>query len=207
MCTTPATRLVTPEIVERQRKLDDRWFGELSLAALATARAARGDAQVRWMYRQEPANPRDSGWRVFAGDESDSEANDPENVVIVPLRDLTAAEADLESLFRTPAPCAFERRHDGGFTAVEYQPPQDLPGVTAVTLVRHCRAAAAFSASSSASSCAEPMCSIFRDPHREDHSIWTAVAPTRSSWCERAPPDETTSHGLVCVRKFRTHSQ
>ena len=32
-------------------------------------------------------------------------------------------------------------------------------------------------ASSSASSCAEPMCSIFRDPRRNDHTIWTAVAP------------------------------
>ena len=39
-----------------------------------------------------------------------------------------------------------------------------------------CRAAV-FSASSSASSCAEPMCSIFRDPRRKDHTIWTAVAP------------------------------
>ena len=37
--------------------------------------------------------------------------------------------------------------------------------------------AAAFSASSFASSCAEPMCSIFRDPRRNDHTIWTAVAP------------------------------
>lgn len=103
-----------PEIAERQRKLNDRWFGKLSLASLATARVARGDAQVRWMYREDPDNPRDSGWRVFAGDETDSEANDPENVVIVPLRDLTTADPDLEPLFRTPAPCAFERQHDGG---------------------------------------------------------------------------------------------
>jgi hypothetical protein len=39
-----------------------------------------------------------------------------------------------------------------------------------------CRAAA-FSASSSAASCTEPMCSISRDPRREDHTIWTAAAP------------------------------
>src|ERR1700690_3900899 len=32
-----------------------------------------------------------------------------------------------------------------------------------------------FAASSSASSCAEPMCSIWRDPRLEDHTIWTAV--------------------------------
>ena len=37
--------------------------------------------------------------------------------------------------------------------------------------------AAAFSASSSAASCADPMCSTLRDPRREDHTIWTAVAP------------------------------
>ena len=37
--------------------------------------------------------------------------------------------------------------------------------------------AAAFSASSSASSCAEPMCSMFRDPRRDDQTSCTAVAP------------------------------
>jgi hypothetical protein len=39
------------------------------------------------------------------------------------------------------------------------------------------------------------MCSMFLDPRREDHTICTAVAPTQSSLCERAPPDEPTSHG------------
>jgi hypothetical protein len=37
--------------------------------------------------------------------------------------------------------------------------------------------AAAFSAWSSASSCADPRCSISRDPRREDHTTCTAVAP------------------------------
>ena len=37
--------------------------------------------------------------------------------------------------------------------------------------------AAAFSASSSPSSCAEPMRPMFRDPRREDHTIRTAIAP------------------------------
>ena len=39
------------------------------------------------------------------------------------------------------------------------------------------RCAVAFSASSSASSCADPRCSISRDPRREDHTTCTAVAP------------------------------
>jgi hypothetical protein len=37
--------------------------------------------------------------------------------------------------------------------------------------------AATFSASTSWSSGAEPRCSMFRDPRRDDHTIWTAVAP------------------------------
>jgi hypothetical protein len=118
-----------PEIVERQRKLDDRWFGELSRAALVSNRVAQDGAQVRWMYRKAPDNPHDSGWRVFSGDESDSEVDDSANITVVPLRDLVAADASLEALFRTPAPCAFERDPDGDFVAVEYQPPQDLPGL------------------------------------------------------------------------------
>ena len=39
------------------------------------------------------------------------------------------------------------------------------------------RRAAAFSASSSASSCADPRCSISRDPRRDDHTTCGAVAP------------------------------
>ena len=118
-----------PEIVARQRQLDDRWFGELSRAALVSNRVAQDGAQVRWMYREAPDNPRDSGWRVFSGDEPDSELDDSANVTVVPLRDLVAADATLEAVFRTPGPCAFERDPGGDFVAVEYEPPQDLPGL------------------------------------------------------------------------------
>jgi hypothetical protein len=40
-------------------------------------------------------------------------------------------------------------------------------------------AAAAFSAASSASSCAEPTCSMSREPRRDECTICTAVAPQR----------------------------
>ena len=39
-----------------------------------------------------------------------------------------------------------------------------------------CRAAA-LSASSYASSWAEPRCSMVREPRREENTIWTAIAP------------------------------
>jgi hypothetical protein len=42
---------------------------------------------------------------------------------------------------------------------------------------RHPLPPAAFRASNSASSCAGPMCSIWRNPRRDDHTTCTAVAP------------------------------
>jgi hypothetical protein len=51
--------------------------------------------------------------------------------------------------------------------------PRPSSGCPAAT---HCRAAA-LSAFSSASSCADPRCSISRDPRRDDHTTCTAVAP------------------------------
>jgi hypothetical protein len=117
--------LGAPEIIERQREMEDRWFGELSRLALASTRVAHDGAAVRWMYRETPSNPNDSGWRIFAGDETGHELDDPENVATMPLRDLVDTEGALESLLRTPAPAAFERGPDGRFVPVEPPPPRD----------------------------------------------------------------------------------
>jgi hypothetical protein len=112
------------EIVERQREFEDRWFGELSRVALVSPRVAHDGAPVRRMYRETSHDPNDSGWWVFAGDESDTET-DPENLSVMPLRDLVAADAALESLLRTPAPAAFERGTGGEFVPVEPPAPRD----------------------------------------------------------------------------------
>ena len=53
--------------------------------------------------------------------------------------------------------------------------PRLRPSSSCPAAIRCC--AAAFSDSSSASSCADPRCSISRDPRREDHTTCTAVAP------------------------------
>lgn len=65
---------------------------------------------------------KDSGWRVLAGDESDEEIDDPQDIALLPLRVLVAAEAGLEPLLRTPAPAAFHREPNGEFVPAE--PPQ-----------------------------------------------------------------------------------
>jgi hypothetical protein len=112
-----------PEVVELQRQMEDRWFGELSRAALVSAQVARHGAPVGWMYREAADHPGDSGWRIFAGDETGDELDDPGNIAVMPLRDLVAKEAALEPFVRRPAPAAFERGADGGFIPAEPPPP------------------------------------------------------------------------------------
>ena len=110
--------LGAPEIVQRQRRFERLWFGDLAKVALVSARVARDGAPVSWLYREEPDNDQDSGWRVFAGDESQSYLDDAANCVLVPLRELINLVP--ERVFDEPAPVTFERDDpDGDFVPAE----------------------------------------------------------------------------------------
>ena len=61
--------------------------------------------------------------------------------------------------------------------------------------------AAAFNASSSPSSWADPTCSILRDPRREDYTICTAVAPDAVFTVRTYATEEPYERRLV--RNFR----
>lgn len=117
--------LGAPEIVSRTRRFDELWFGELSKRALVSARVARDGLPIGWLYREAPDREEDSGWRVFAGDESDAYANDADNVAVVPLRDLVERHPEIERLLATPAPASFERSAAGSLEAAA---PPDVDG-------------------------------------------------------------------------------
>ncbi|MBY0398249.1 MAG: DUF2185 domain-containing protein, partial [Thermoleophilia bacterium] len=103
-----------PETVERMRRVDERYFGALSLLAIVTARVCEEGRPARWLVRTEPHNERDSGWQVFAGDEPPSYLDDPDNARLVPLRELIDRDPALEEAFRAPVGSAFERRRADG---------------------------------------------------------------------------------------------
>jgi hypothetical protein len=97
------------EIVQRQREMEELWFGEFAKWAIVSARIARDRQRVRFLYREAPDRPDDSGWRVFAGDEGDEYVNDAANAVLLSLRELLEHDRGLKELLRSPAPCTFER--------------------------------------------------------------------------------------------------
>jgi hypothetical protein len=101
-----------PAIVTRTRKFEESWFGEFAKAAIVSARVARDRQPVGWLYREAPDHDGDSGWRVFAGDEDQAYIDDPGNAVVLLLRNLIERDGTLEDVFRTAAPCAFERARD-----------------------------------------------------------------------------------------------
>jgi hypothetical protein len=75
--------------------------------------------KVRWMYREEPTEPADSGWRFFSGDEAENFAEDPENFEFHPLDFVTDLDPSVAPHLERAAPVAFEReRADGEFTEV-----------------------------------------------------------------------------------------
>ena len=51
-------------------------------SCFATDRITVDGARVGYMYRDPPDDSIDSGWRFFAGDESDEYANNPDNFAI-----------------------------------------------------------------------------------------------------------------------------
>ena len=114
--------LGAPETVRRARRLDELWFGELSKTAFVSASVAREHRPVGWLYREAPDRDVDSGWRMFAGDETQEYLDDPSNAILVPLRELIAADPELEELLSTPAPAAYERTSEGRFVPADPPP-------------------------------------------------------------------------------------
>lgn len=107
--------LGAPEIVARTRRFEELWSGELSKLALVSTRITREGAPIGWLYREPPDREGDSGWRLLAGDESDEYADDPDHIVVLPLREVLERHPDIERLLSTAPPAAFTRDASGSY--------------------------------------------------------------------------------------------
>jgi hypothetical protein len=64
-------------------------------------------AKVGFMYREDPDNELDSGWRFFAGDESDSYTANAENVEIYDVNTIANYDQRIIPLLDSPSGSAF----------------------------------------------------------------------------------------------------
>ena len=100
----------TDERVELMRKVEERWKA-LSKCALVSKRVAEDGHPVRFMYREAADRDDDSGWRIFAGNESQAYTDDPNNTAIIRLHQVCEWDDKLEALLLSPVGSVFEREN------------------------------------------------------------------------------------------------
>ncbi|MDH3673170.1 MAG: DUF2185 domain-containing protein [Gammaproteobacteria bacterium] len=82
--------------------------------AFATKLVAEQHRKVKFMYRESPSGPSDSGWHFFCGEEPQEYVDDPNNSGTYPLSLIVEIDPCVASLLDIPAPCGFERDSDDG---------------------------------------------------------------------------------------------
>ena len=80
------------------------------------------------MYREEPAHSQiaDSGWRFFAGDESEEYTADPSNLEIYDINTIANYDPEITACLDAPFGSAFARDGGGALVRVPFEPPEDL---------------------------------------------------------------------------------
>ena len=80
---------------------------------LATNRVAIDRMPIGYCYREDPANPMDSGWRFFAGDESPEYMANNNNHAVYAVNTIANFDPSILSILDAPAGSAFDRTTDG----------------------------------------------------------------------------------------------
>ncbi len=121
--------LGSEQTVSRMRKVQDRYFGEGAKLAFVSERVLEDGGCVRFLYREATDREQDSGWRVFAGSESDEELNDPKRIQLVPIWKLIEGDDSLAMIFEAPVGSVFEREScEAAFQVVtDWSPSEDEP--------------------------------------------------------------------------------
>lgn len=93
---------------------------------IATDKIMVDGERVRFMYRQEPDNDVDSGWRFMAGSESDAYMDDPRNHGAYDVNTVANYDPDIVAFLDSPIGSAFERADGEEFIEVhDFEPPQE----------------------------------------------------------------------------------
>ena len=87
-------------------------------ACIASDRIMVDGAAVGYCYREQPDTLVDSGWRFFAGDETQEYADDPEHFAYYDINTVANYDPDIAAILESPLGSAFERDEAGSLVAV-----------------------------------------------------------------------------------------
>jgi hypothetical protein len=81
--------------------------------------------KVAFFYREDADRPMDSGWRFFAGGETDDYLDDPDNSGVYDVNTIANYDPDIIPFLDAPIGSAFEREDGvGPFAAVDFDPSE-----------------------------------------------------------------------------------
>ena len=92
---------------------------------MATDRITVDGLKVGYMYRENPDNDQDSGWRFFAGDEDDDYANSPENIEIYDVNTIAHYDNAIIPFLELTYGTALGRNENGQFEEEPFEPQME----------------------------------------------------------------------------------
>ena len=96
--------------LKKKKQIKQIYISDGNNGCFATDRITVDGANVGYMYREEPdtdSNFPDSGWRFFAGDESDEYLNDSAKIKIYSLNTICNYDKDIIPLLDSPYGTAY----------------------------------------------------------------------------------------------------
>jgi len=88
--------------------------------ALATDRILVDGMPIGYMYRQQPDNKQDSGWRFFAGDEDEDYLDNPDNIEIMNVNTIAHYDKTIIPFLESDYETAYAKDENGDFYEEEY---------------------------------------------------------------------------------------
>jgi hypothetical protein len=107
------------------KKNDPRWIDSGEKMALVSKMCMENGNIIRFLYREEPDNEQDSGWRMFTGLESDEYNSDSKNISLLNIYYLLDKDPTLLKPLKGDYGSAYERNEkDKPWRKVEdWSPP------------------------------------------------------------------------------------
>ena len=94
---------------------------------IATDKITVQGLPVRFMYREEPVNSTDSGWRFLSGLESDAYMENANNQGAYDVNIIANVDPSIMPFLASPVGAAFEKTEEGGDfqSAGDWEPDED----------------------------------------------------------------------------------
>jgi hypothetical protein len=88
-------------------------------SCIATDAITVDGLQVGYMYREEPDDNIDSGWRFFSGTEDQDYVDNPSNMALYDINTIANYDPEIISHLDLPIGTALERDANGSFVIIE----------------------------------------------------------------------------------------